>query len=87
MRLLPLTAVWLEFLIPTTSSRLFFHLVCIYRAFWDSLDRGGSQRDELFSALNEMRQLECAIHAFGYPPNWKAREELNAGEASAVHFC
>lgn len=48
---------------------------------------GGSQRDELFSALNEIRQLEYAISAFGYPPNWKAREEFNAGEDSAVYFC
>ena len=44
---------------------------------------GGSyQRDELFSALNDIRQLEAAIHAFGYPTNWKSREELNAG-----YFC
>lgn len=31
-------------------------------------------------------QLEYAIHNLIYPPNWKAREELNAGEGSAVCF-
>lgn len=48
--------------------------------------RRSSQRDELFSALNEIWQLEYAIHDLIYPPNWKAREELNAGEGSAVCF-
>lgn len=45
-----------------------------------------SQRDGLFSALNEIWQLEYAIHNLIYPPNWKAREELNVGEGSAVCF-
>lgn len=47
---------------------------------------GSSQRDGLFSALNENWQLEYAIHNLIYPPNWKAREEWNAGEGSAVCF-
>lgn len=48
--------------------------------------RRSSQRDGLFSALNEIWQLEYAIHDLIYPPNWKAREELNAREGSAVCF-
>lgn len=48
--------------------------------------RRSSQRDGLFSALNEIWQLEYANHDLIYPPNWKAREELNAREGSAVCF-
>lgn len=43
-----------------------------------------SQRDGLFSALNEIWQLEYAIDSIIYPPNWKAREELNEGSAVCV---
>lgn len=38
------------------------------------------------SALNEIWQLDYAIHDLIYPPNWKAREELNAREGRAVCF-
>lgn len=85
------------FLIPNTSSLLFplspsaRLSICIFLCVcggssgirWTSRS---SQRDGLFSALNEIWQLEYAIHNLIYPPNWKAREELNAGEGSAVCF-
>lgn len=46
--------------------------------------RKSSQTDGLFLALNENWQLEYAIHHLIYPPNWKAGEELNTREESAV---
>lgn len=60
--------------------------MCVRRVSWNSLDREGSLRDGLFSALNEIWQLEYAIQKLIYPPNWKAREELNSREGSAVCF-
>lgn len=86
-----------EFLIPTTSSLLFplspsaCLSICIFLCVCGESSgirwtRRSSQRDGLFSALNEIWQLEYAIHDLIYPPNWKAREELNAGEGSAVCF-
>lgn len=82
------------FLIPTTSSLLFplspsaSKYVCVCgESSGIRWTRGSSQRRGLFSALNEIWQLEYAIHNLSYPPNWKAREELNAGEGSAVCFC
>lgn len=85
------------FLIPTTSSLLFplspsaRLSVCIFLCVCGESSgirwtRRSSQTDGLFSALNEIWQLEYAIHNLIYPPNWKAREELNTREGSAVCF-
>lgn len=85
------------FLIPTTPSLLFplspsaRLFICIFLCVCGESSgirwtRRSSQRDGLFSALNEIWQLEYAIHNLIYPPNWKAREELIAGEGSAVCF-
>lgn len=92
-----LSTALLGFLIPTTSSLLFplspsaRLSICICLCVCGESSgirwtRRSSQRDGLFSALNEIWQLEYAIHNFIYPPNWKAREELNAEEGSAVCF-
>lgn len=83
------------FLIPTTSSLLFLLFlsaslsICVFLCVCGESSgirwtRKSSQRDGLFSALNKIWQLEYAIHHLIYPPNWKAREELNAREGSAV---
>lgn len=61
--------------------------MCVWRVLWNSLDREELlKRWTFLSALNEIWQLEYAVHDLIYPPNWKAREELNAGEGSAVCF-
>lgn len=69
--------------------RSFFHCLCllvclcVWRVLWNSVDK---EEPELFSALNEIWQLECAVQyaILIYPPNWKAREEFDAVEGSAV---
>lgn len=80
-----------EFLIPITSSLLF--LLSPSASFYvhaGSLLECAGQAEALkemdFSALNVIWQLEYAIHNLSYPPNWKAREKLNAVEGSAVCF-
>lgn len=93
----PLSTALSGFLIPNTSSLLFplsqsaRLSICIFLCVCGESSgirwtRRSSQTDGLFSALNEIWQLEYAIHDLIYPPNWKAREELNTREESAVCF-